>query len=92
MAVRLYLPAAWGEDAERRRKARVPAEVPFQTKPGVALTLLDQARGPPRPKATARTLIEATSDPAGTVRVDEGTGQVEHAFLCWQRIGAGRAR
>jgi hypothetical protein len=43
-----------------------------------------------RPKATARTLIEATSEPAGTVRVDEGTGQVEHAFLCWQRIGAGR--
>jgi SRSO17 transposase len=37
-------PAAWGEDSERRRKARVPAEVPFQTKPEIALTLLDQAR------------------------------------------------
>ena len=44
VAVRLYLPAAWGGDSERRRKARVPAEVPFQTKPEIALTLLDQAR------------------------------------------------
>jgi SRSO17 transposase len=44
VAARLYLPAAWGEDSERRCKARVPAEVPFQTKPEIALTLLDQAR------------------------------------------------
>src|SRR5918911_204103 len=44
VAVRLYLPKAWGEDSERRCKARVPAEVPCQTKPEIALTLLDQAR------------------------------------------------
>jgi SRSO17 transposase len=43
VAVRLYLPQAWAEDSERRGKARLPAEVTFQTKPEIALARLDQA-------------------------------------------------
>src|SRR5215510_9399299 len=37
VAYRLYLPEAWIEDAERRQKARIPGDVPFKTKPEIAL-------------------------------------------------------
>src|SRR6266700_3349245 len=44
VAGRLSLPQEWTDDPERLRRARVPADVPFQTKPQIALALLDQAR------------------------------------------------
>src|SRR5919198_1539980 len=44
VAVRLYLPQTWAYDPERRQQARVPTEISFQTKPEIALQLLDQAR------------------------------------------------
>jgi SRSO17 transposase len=44
VAVRLYLPQAWADDPERRQQARVPTEIPFRTKPEIALMLLDQAQ------------------------------------------------
>jgi hypothetical protein len=43
-----------------------------------------------RPKSTARTLIEAVGGAAGAVTAQDNRGEVEHAFLCWQRVGAGR--
>ena len=39
----LYLPEEWCEDRERRRKAKVPEEVCFQTKPALAAELCEQA-------------------------------------------------
>lgn len=44
VATRLYLPQHWAEDPSRRTKAHVPEEISFQTKPQIALALLDQAR------------------------------------------------
>ena len=37
VAYRLYLPKDWVEDESRRRKAGVPAEISFKTKPEIAL-------------------------------------------------------
>jgi len=37
VAYRLYLPKAWAEDEARRDKAKVPKDITFKTKPGIAL-------------------------------------------------------
>src|SRR4051812_6230002 len=44
VATRLYLHESWTKDPARCRKARVPEAVSFETKPAIALALLDQAR------------------------------------------------
>lgn len=50
VAWRLYLPNEWAQDEARRAKARVPAEVQFQTKSAIALAQLRRlmAQGAPR--------------------------------------------
>ena len=59
-AFRLYLPKAWAEDAERRRKAKVPKEIGFATKPQIALERIQQAC--------------AAGLPRGVVLMDAGYG------------------
>jgi SRSO17 transposase len=44
VATRLYLPQDWAFDPQRRAKAKVPEAIQFQTKPEIALALLDQAQ------------------------------------------------
>ncbi len=41
----LYLPEEWCADAERRGRAKIPAEVEFRTKPQLARALCEQAAG-----------------------------------------------
>lgn len=39
----LYLPEPWTEDPERRRQAKIPADVEFRTKPDLALAMIRRA-------------------------------------------------
>jgi SRSO17 transposase len=43
IAYRLYLPEDWAKDVERRRKAHVPEDVAFRTKPQIALAQIEAA-------------------------------------------------
>jgi SRSO17 transposase len=60
VSYRLYLPKEWSEDEERRRKAGVPDDIGFMTKPEIAL---DQVRW----------ALEAGL-PRGVVLLDAGYG------------------
>jgi len=40
---RLYLPKDWSADPQRRKKAKVPEDIEFATKPEIAMGLIDEA-------------------------------------------------
>ena len=44
VSAQLFLPESWAQDAERRKQAQVPEEISQQTKPEMALGLLDRAQ------------------------------------------------
>ena len=43
VAYRLYLPESWAKDKKRRKKAGIPDEIEFQTKPKIALQQIEWA-------------------------------------------------
>ena len=43
VSYRLYLPKDWSVDLKRRKKAKVPEDIEFATKPEIALGLIDEA-------------------------------------------------
>ena len=64
VSAQLFLPESWVEDAERRTRTHVPAELSEQSKPAIALSLLDRAR--------------AWGVPIQAVVVDAGYGDNPH--------------
>src|SRR5215470_1244213 len=44
LSAQLFLPESWVQDAKRRKQARIPEEIKPQTKPEIALSLLDRAQ------------------------------------------------
>jgi SRSO17 transposase len=44
LSAQLFLPESWTQDAKRRQQAQVPEQIREQTKPEIALGLLDRAR------------------------------------------------
>src|SRR2546425_6617539 len=101
---RLYLPEEWCNDSERRRKAKIPDGVPFQTKPALAADLCEQAAGWEVPAApiladsaygedTAFRLSERGLDYVVAVRAETSVYGPETTFAVPQRNGrTGRPR
>jgi len=52
IAYRLYLPQEWAKDAGRRKKARIPREISFKTKPQIALEQIREALAAGIPQGT----------------------------------------
>ena len=71
---RLYLPREWCEDRERRRKAKVPEEVVFQTKPELAIEMLQHAweRGVPMRWVTGDEVYGDNPKVRAAIRAEEG--------------------
>jgi len=47
----LYLPEDWCSDPQRRRRAKIPAEVEFKTKSELGVELVERAAGWDVPRA-----------------------------------------
>ena len=74
IAYRLYLPQEWAEDAARRKKARVPEEITFKTKPQIALEQIRAAC--------------AAGVPRGVVLMDAGYGATASCAAASARWGS----
>jgi SRSO17 transposase len=68
VAYRLYLPAEWTQDRARRRKAGVPDDIAFATKPQIALEHLRWACAAGLPRAVV--LLDAGYGNSSALRAD----------------------
>jgi SRSO17 transposase len=74
----LYLPEEWCEDGERRRKAKIPDEVTFKTKPELGGELIERAAGWEVPKAPV--LGDAAYGDNSELRKRLGAAGTEYVF------------
>ena len=87
----LYLPEEWCADAPRRRKAKIPEAVDFQTKPQLAAALATAAAGWEAPRAPI--LADAaygdnTAFRTLVCRRTAGGGRVRGRFACLRVVAA----
>lgn len=75
--VRLYLPSEWTDDKERCARAGVPDDVTFQTKPQIALALLDYTRALRIPHSA----VIADSNYGGDSTFLEGLEEREEQYI-----------
>ena len=81
VAYRLYLPKSWAQDKKRRRKAGVPDEIAFQTKPKIALDQLARACAADLPRGVVHAQ-RARGMAAGRVAKGRaGTNQILALFV-----------
>ena len=76
-AYRLYLPREWAEDRARRKKAGVPEEVKFQTKPEIALDQIRQAVAAELPRG----VVLADAGYGSDTRFREGLGALGLSYV-----------
>jgi SRSO17 transposase len=77
IAYRLYLPKEWVEDAKRRKKAEVPKEIEFQTKPEIALDQIRTAAA----AQVARGVVLADAAYGINTEFREGITQLELQYV-----------
>jgi SRSO17 transposase len=83
---RVYLPASWCQDPERRRMAGVPEQVGFATKPRLALQMIEQAHAAAVPAAFVAGDEVYGNDPAFRTGIEAlGLGYVL-AVACGHRV------
>lgn len=81
----LYLPEEWAADEARRRKAKIPEQVSFQTKPELATALAAEAAGWEVPSAPILADAAYGDDTAFRTRLEEST--LEYVVAVSPQIG-----
>jgi SRSO17 transposase len=71
----LYLPEEWCDDPERRRRAKIPAGVGFQTKPELGVGLIERAVGWAIPRAPVLGDHAYGENSALRARLDDAGGE-----------------
>lgn len=94
VAYRLYLPKDWAEDRKRRRKAGVPDEIDFKTKPKIALDQLEWACAADLPRGVV--LMDAAYGSDASLRRGMRDLGLTYSVAVWARTlidgGTGKMR
>src|SRR5262249_61647382 len=89
VAYRLYLPESWAKDDARRKKAGVPDEVAFRTKPKIALQQIEWACTAGIPRGVVETDCAYGSDLSLRRRLT--ALELTYAVGGWARTLVGKA-